>query len=137
MSQIDTLDPKPDAPAEIRGPFRSIATKVPGVRLGEHLPRLADRLDRVTVVRSMNHPVPIHNVANTVTGIRQTDIPMELNQRHPKHWPFFGSVVDYLETTQAGRNRNPLIPRNAILPSLYRGDISQNVNANHARHGRA
>ncbi|QDU19786.1 DUF1501 domain-containing protein [Urbifossiella limnaea] len=116
MSQIDTLDPKPDAPAEIRGPFRSMATKLPGVRLGEHLPLLADRLDRVTMVRSMNHPEPIHNVANTVTGISRTDVPMELNQRHPRHWPFFGSVIDYLETTQAGRAGDPLIPRNVILP---------------------
>jgi hypothetical protein len=116
MSQIDTLDPKPDAPAEIRGPFRSIATKLPGVWLGEHLPLLADRLDRVTVVRSMNHPEPIHNVANTVTGIRRTDVPMELNQRDPRHWPFFGSVIDYLDTSQAGRAGNPLIPRDVILP---------------------
>jgi hypothetical protein len=67
MSQIDTLDPKPDALAEIRGPFGTLATRLPGVRVGEHLPRIADRLDRVTVVRSMNHPEPIHNVANTVT----------------------------------------------------------------------
>ncbi len=116
MSQIDTLDPKPDAPPEIRGPFRSIATKLPGVRLGEHLPLIADRLDRVTVVRSMTHPEPIHNVANTVTGISRTDVPMELDQRHPRHWPFFGSVLDYLETARAGRGGDPLIPRNVILP---------------------
>jgi len=116
MSQIDTLDPKPDAPSEVRGPFQSIATRLPGVRLGEHLPQIADRLDRVTVVRSMTHPTPIHNVANTVTGIRQTDVPMELNQRDPRHWPFFGSVVDYLDTTAGGRHGNPLIPRNVILP---------------------
>jgi len=116
MSQIDTLDPKPDAPPEIRGPFGTVATKLPGVRLGEHLPRLAERLDRVTLVRSMNHPEPIHNVANTVTGISRTDVAMELNQRDPRHWPFFGSVIDYLETTQAGRAGNPLIPRNVIIP---------------------
>lgn len=116
MSQIDTLDPKPDAPMEIRGPFASIATTVPGVRLGEKLPLLAERLDRVTLVRSMNHPVPIHNVAHAVTGIRQTDVAMELNQRDPRHWPFFGSVIDYLETTAGARGSNPLIPRNVIVP---------------------
>ena len=115
MSQIDTLDPKPDAPAEIRGPFGSIASSIPGVRIGSPLPLLASRLDRVTVVRSMTHPVPIHNVANTVTGIRQTDIPMELNQRDPRHWPFFGSVLDYLETAQ-GSSAASLIPRNVIVP---------------------
>jgi len=115
MSQIDTLDPKPDAPAEVRGPFESIATSIPSVRIGSPLPLLASRLDRVTVVRSMTHPVPIHNVANTVTGIARTDVPMELNQRDPRHWPFFGSALDYMETTGGG-NRVSLIPRNVIVP---------------------
>jgi uncharacterized protein (DUF1501 family) len=60
-SQHETFDPKPDAPSEVRGPFGSIATAVPGVRLGEHLPRLARRLDRVTLVRSLHHSeAPIH-----------------------------------------------------------------------------
>src|SRR6266513_1307486 len=40
-SQLETFDPKPDAPAEVRGPFRAIATSVPGIRISEHLPRLA------------------------------------------------------------------------------------------------
>ncbi|MBI1831848.1 MAG: DUF1501 domain-containing protein [Planctomycetes bacterium] len=115
VSQIDTLDPKPDAPQEIRGPFASIATAIPGVRVGAVLTELARRLDRVTVVRSMTHPVPIHNVANAVTGIRQTDIPMELNQRDPRHWPFFGSVLDYLESAQGERNASA-IPGNVIVP---------------------
>jgi hypothetical protein len=116
MSQLETLDPKPDAPAEIRGPFGCIGTRLPGVRVGELLPRVADRLDRVAVVRSMSHQMPIHNVAHTVTGIRQTDIPMELNPRDPRHWPFFGSVVDYLDPARGGRKGNRLIPRNVILP---------------------
>jgi hypothetical protein len=55
QSQIDTWDPKPDAPAEVRGVFRSIPTSVPGVRLCEHMPRLAARADRYTLVRSMSH----------------------------------------------------------------------------------
>lgn len=60
-SQIDTFDPKPGAPSDVRGPFRSIATKVPGVRVCEHLPRLARRLDRVALVRAVHHDAaPIH-----------------------------------------------------------------------------
>src|SRR5262245_15191491 len=116
VPQTDTLDPKPEAPAEIRGPFRAIPTKLSGVSVGELLPLLADRLDRVTVVRSMSHDTPTHNVAKTVTGIRQTDIPLEFNRRDPRHWPFFGSVVDYLDTTRGARKGNQLIPRNVILP---------------------
>jgi hypothetical protein len=60
-NQLETWDPKPDAPAEIRGPFRSIATNVAGVRINEHLPRLARRMDRLVVVRSMHRDAaPIH-----------------------------------------------------------------------------
>jgi uncharacterized protein (DUF1501 family) len=53
-SQLDTWDPKPDAPSEVRGPFRSIATKVPGVRVCEHLPLQASIMDRVALVRSVD-----------------------------------------------------------------------------------
>src|SRR5262245_59486854 len=53
-SHLDTWDPKPDAPAEIRGPFRSIATKVPGVRVGEHLPLQARIMDRLALIRSVD-----------------------------------------------------------------------------------
>src|SRR6516225_5821087 len=44
-SQLETWDPKPEAPAEIRGPFGSIDTRIPGIRISEHLPRLATRMD--------------------------------------------------------------------------------------------
>jgi uncharacterized protein (DUF1501 family) len=53
-SHIDTWDPKPDAPSEVRGPFRSIATKVPGVRVCEHLPLQASIMDRLALVRSVD-----------------------------------------------------------------------------------
>jgi uncharacterized protein (DUF1501 family) len=53
-SHIDTWDPKPDAPSEIRGPFSSIATKVPGVCVCEHLPRQAGIMDRLALVRSVD-----------------------------------------------------------------------------------
>jgi uncharacterized protein (DUF1501 family) len=53
-SQLDTWDPKPDAAAEIRGPFGSIATRVSGVRINEHLPLLASILDRLALVRSVD-----------------------------------------------------------------------------------
>jgi uncharacterized protein (DUF1501 family) len=53
-SHLDTWDPKPDAPAEVRGPFRSIATRVPGVRVCEHLPLQAGIMDRLALVRSVD-----------------------------------------------------------------------------------
>jgi hypothetical protein len=67
-SQLDTLDMKPDAPDNIRGIFRPIATSVTGIRVCEHLPRLAERADLCTIVRSMTHTAINHNTATyTVT----------------------------------------------------------------------
>src|ERR1043166_8110344 len=54
-SQHDTFDPKPDAPAEYRGPFQSIATRLPGVRVTELFPRIAALMDKLTILRSVHH----------------------------------------------------------------------------------
>lgn len=55
QSQLEMWDPKPDAPVEIRGAFSSIASKTPGLRLGEHLPQVARQSDKFTVLRSVSH----------------------------------------------------------------------------------
>ena len=60
-SQLETFDPKPAAPADVRGPFGSIPTRTPGLRVSEHLPRIARRTDRVSVIRTLCHDAaPIH-----------------------------------------------------------------------------
>jgi hypothetical protein len=53
--QHETYDPKPEAPAEFRGPLKAISTAVPGVQVSELLPNHARLLDRVSLIRSMNH----------------------------------------------------------------------------------
>ncbi len=69
-SHLDTFDPKPDAPAEIRGEFRPISTSVPGVQVCEHLPRLAQLMHKVCIIRSMHHQMRLHDAAcvQTLTG---------------------------------------------------------------------
>ena len=63
-SQLDTFDPKPDAPADIRGPFRAINTNVPGVQISELFPLMARQAHRYALVRSVYTPEPaIHRVA--------------------------------------------------------------------------
>ncbi|MCI0684413.1 MAG: DUF1501 domain-containing protein [Gemmataceae bacterium] len=62
-SHLDTWDLKPAAPAEIRGEFRPIATRVPGFQVGEHLPRCARLTDKLAVIRSFHHPMRNHNSA--------------------------------------------------------------------------
>jgi uncharacterized protein (DUF1501 family) len=84
-SHIDSLDPKPDAPADIRGPYKPIATTVPGLRLGEKLPHLARLADRFAVVRSMTHRNGGHDGGMHVA--------MTGHSNPTPDTPYFGSVV--------------------------------------------
>src|SRR5476649_1020551 len=54
-SHIDLWDPKPDAPSNIRGEFKGIPTKIPGTHIGEHMPMMANALDKATLIRSMSY----------------------------------------------------------------------------------
>lgn len=94
--QHETFDPKPDAPEDVRGELKPIATSVPGLRIGELLPKTAAIMNRVALIRSMTHPYPIHGVAYALSGVPKIDVPMELNPRDGRHWPYIGSVLDYL-----------------------------------------
>lgn len=116
-SQLETFDPKPEAPVEIRGELGSIPTAIPGVRIGEIFPRLARQLDRLCVLRSLTHPYPVHGVAFATTSVPTTDIPLETNPRDSRHWPFIGSVVDHLAAQTQGVA--PSIPRNFGLPFYF------------------
>lgn len=62
-SQLDVWDLKPAAPSEVRGEFKPIATRVPGMQITEHLPLLAKQTDRFSIVRSMTHTAINHNAA--------------------------------------------------------------------------
>jgi hypothetical protein len=64
LSQLDSWDPKPNAPSDLRGPFKPIATATPGFQVGELMPNLAAISNKYCVIRSMSHRVPVHNVAN-------------------------------------------------------------------------
>jgi len=71
---IDMWDLKPGAPEEIRGEFKAIDTKADGVQISEHLPKMAEIMDRVTVVRSLQHTIPSHGPATVfmTTGNKPT-----------------------------------------------------------------
>jgi hypothetical protein len=66
-SHLDTLDMKPEGPAEIRGEFLPIATSVPGLTICEHLPHLARVMHKVSVVRSLHHGMRLHDAACVIT----------------------------------------------------------------------
>jgi hypothetical protein len=107
-SQLETFDMKPDAPSKIRGPFKPIACKTPGLLICEHLPRLASMSDKFCVVRSMSHQYNDHSGGGHYiqTG-KQWSIPIGggFNATN-KDWPSIGSVVEYL-----GQNRPNLFHR--------------------------
>lgn len=113
-SQIETFDPKPEAPRQVRGELGAISTSVPGVEIGELLPLTSRIVDRATIVRSMTHPYPLHASAFTLTSIPTIDVPLQMSPRDARHWPFIGSVVDYL-ADQRGEPA-PSVARNIGLP---------------------
>ncbi len=67
-SHVDIWDPKPDAPEDFRGPFKVSQTTVPGVYISEHLPRLARAFERFSLIRSMTHPSPAHEIATHIVN---------------------------------------------------------------------
>jgi hypothetical protein len=113
--QHETFDPKPDAPAEVQGELKAIATSVPGVRIGEGLPRIARIVDRLTVVRSLTHTLPFHGVHYAVSGIPTISPTVEADPGDRRLWPFIGSIVDYLAEKRSG-GALPAMPRNIALP---------------------
>lgn len=113
-SQLETFDPKPDAPLEVRGEFQSIPSALPGVRIGEILPRTARLLNRVTLLRSLTHAFPIHGTAFALTAVPTTDLQLEGRLHDTRHWPFLGSVVEYF--ARQAEPAAPPVPLNFGLP---------------------
>jgi hypothetical protein len=115
-SHLDMWDMKPAAPAEVRGPFRPIATTVPGVQLSEHLPHLARHLHRCTLVRSVHHSVNNAHAAavyTSLTGHDRGDTNVAIGTRGDDN-PAIGSVL--------GLIRPPLRP---IVPYVSMPYITQ------------
>lgn len=75
-SHIDTFDPKPDAAREVRGPFSTLATTIPGIRLSELFPELARRMDQISLVRSVTSPLGEHNLGSQymLTGYQPSPV---------------------------------------------------------------
>ncbi len=111
-SHLDMFDLKPDAPPEVRGEFKPIATSVPGVQVGEHLPRLAARAGKYALVRSLAHRENNHLVAthHLLTGYQQPGAFFD-KVASRTDWPCYSSGLSYL------RPRNDGIPSGVNLPT--------------------
>jgi hypothetical protein len=95
--QHETFDPKPDAPAEIRGEFKPIATNVPGIHICELLPRTAAIADKLAIVRSLCTHSDLHDASGywVLTGYKYTGT--QSRQISPSDWPYLGSVLKILK----------------------------------------
>ena len=123
MSHIDCLDMKPDAPVEIRGEFKPMATAVTGIQICEHLPLLAARMKSWALVRSMSHRENGHLPGShrlltgaTMPSQQVTDLDNVLSRRD---WPCYGAGLNYL------RPRHDGIPNGVTLPhALIEGPLT-------------
>lgn len=112
-SHLDTFDPKPHAPAEYRGQFGTIGTPLAGVRLCEHLPRLAAAADKYALVRTLaanpafgDHRLAVHGLLG---GIDELPAGATLAASR-RDWPCWGAVLEYL------RPRGDGLPTSVVLP---------------------
>jgi hypothetical protein len=115
-SHLDTFDPKPAAPAEVRGEYPTVPTAVPGVRVCEYLPRTARVMDRLALVRGLHHPMRNHNsaAAEVFTGRTPAGGDQELLADDPRGVPNVGSAVSY-----ALGPRAHVLPYVALPYTLY------------------
>ncbi len=113
-THFETFDPKPDAPAEIRGDFKPIATKVPGIYFSQHMPRLAAIADKLAIVRSVCHNQGNHGAGNhyMMTGAPPR-IPVGCGAFVSFH-PSLGSVAAYERGAPEG------LPAYFSMPSMSR-----------------
>lgn len=122
----DTWDLKPDAPVEIRGEFKPIATTVPGVQICEHLPLLAARANKLAIVRSLTHTNVDHTAA---THYLLTGQPPPAGADLTKDWPHVGSVL-----ARIGRGRGPLPPFVSMRPKpQVENDVPRFVEQSHGQ----
>src|SRR5438067_1741447 len=125
-SHFETFDPKPDAPAEVRGEFKAIQTKIPGVHFSENMERLAAISDKLTIVRSVRHDQNNHGAGNhyMMTGA-PTRIPVSCGAFVSFH-PSMGSVVS------AERGAPPGLPAYFSLPEMSRSGGPNFLGSRHA-----
>jgi hypothetical protein len=109
---IDMWDLKPEAPEGIRGQFKPINTKVDGIQISEHLPKMAEVTDKATIVRSLCHTIPSHGIAATwmTTGNKPTPA---------QAYPSLGSLATKLLPADPG------VPPYVTFNELRNGTVGQ------------
>lgn len=115
-SQLDSLDPKMNAPAEIRGEFKAIPTSVPDIFISEHFQMLAKRMEHVAILRSLSHSDPAHlsSAHATLTGHKAPVWPSDNDPPSERDTPHIGSALAFMQ--RSGEWRRPPVGDN--LPAF-------------------
>ena len=115
-SQFETFDPKPDAPAEIRGPFRPISTSVPGLDLCELLPLQAKVADKIALIRSLHHEMSAHNDGSIEVLTGKTPARPDPTSTALSEHPDFGMITGRVRGVRAdGMPRYVGIPKQPFM----------------------
>jgi hypothetical protein len=113
--QAETFDPKPDAGAEIRGLFRTISTRVPGMRVTDALSRVAEHTDKIAILRGVNHTIRCHNPAIYCSLVgREATEPLAISNRTAARrtdHPHYASVIARLRPPRTS------MPFHVIMPN--------------------
>ncbi len=112
LAQHESFDMKPDAPAEIRGEFKPIATRTPGIQICEHLPELAKRSNKWALVRSLTHGSNDHSLGHHIMLTGRSEAPLGFDRTKPQSTDF--PSIASLATALVPRRNN--LPPALILP---------------------
>ena len=118
-SHLETFDPKPDAPQEVRGPLNAIPTNITGIRISECFERTARLMDKIAIVRSMTSPLGEHDLGTQylMTGYKPTPA---------LDYPTYGATVAFVRTQQEKNARDKelsALPPNIAVPN-FTGQVS-------------
>lgn len=120
-SHLETFDPKPDAPQEVRGPLNTIPTNITGILMSECMERIAQMMDKIAIIRSMTSPLGEHDLGTQylMTGYKPTPA---------LTYPTYGATVAYLRSQQVDTsqgNTQTALPTNIAIPN-FTGQLSGN-----------
>ncbi len=123
-SQLDTFDLKPNAPAEVRGPFKPISTRVPGMQICEHFSKVANHTDKIALIRSLTHDDPAHLSSGhvTVTGQLAPVLKSDATPPSDKDSPHIGALVSKVRPNHLGLPSFVTLPWKAFHPAAPGGE---------------
>lgn len=120
-SQLETFDMKPDAAEEVRGPYKPIASSIPGLQVCEHLPLLSQRMHRMALIRSMTTESPTHNTARVLTGFDSQSGGLlkgtGINPAIAGDKPYFMSALQYLAERRGTATADDRLPPQMCVPN--------------------